>query len=135
MSLTNEILGSQFHLSLSAPMCTKQLFDDIGFLGDTLAAQSILEGTYVFPPDTNRHTRLLLEEPAKIFTTMMVNKIYKMVTLEDFQYWWRSANEDTQSSKYGIHFGHYMAASYSDEVSALHVAKFNLVMKSGVPLE
>ena len=35
------------------PSYSGKLVDDIGFLGDTEAAQQILEGTYEFPEDTD----------------------------------------------------------------------------------
>ena len=51
-------------------MCSGQLFTDIGYIGDTAATKSILEGTYVFPPDTDDPTRFLLLEAANIYKTM-----------------------------------------------------------------
>ena len=54
-------LSERFRLAFTAQCYSGQLFDDIGFVGDTECARQILEGTYVFPPDTDPATRLLLE--------------------------------------------------------------------------
>ena len=55
-------LAERFRLAFTAPICSGKLFDDIGFLGDTEAVEKILLGTYVFPPNCDPATRLLLEE-------------------------------------------------------------------------
>ena len=53
-------LSEGFHLTFSAPCYSGGLFDNIGFIGDTEAARFILEGTYVYPLDTDPETKLLL---------------------------------------------------------------------------
>ena len=64
-------LADRFRLSFTAPCCKLgPLFDDIGFLGDTEAAQQILEGTYIFPPGTDPATKLVLEEAAHTYSEM-----------------------------------------------------------------
>ena len=55
-------LAERFQLAFSAPCMRGKLFDDIGFIGDTTCAQQVLDGTYVFPPDTDRATKFLLEK-------------------------------------------------------------------------
>ena len=55
-------LAERFRLLFTAPYCKPgELFDDIGFHGDSEAAQQILDGTYVFLPNTDPATRLLFE--------------------------------------------------------------------------
>jgi hypothetical protein len=61
-------LTDRFKLARDAPISRGQLFDDIGYLGDTTSTRAILEGTYEFPPEMDPHTRLLLEEAHRIFT-------------------------------------------------------------------
>ena len=106
----------------------------MGFVGDTEAARAILEGTYVYPPGIDPATKLLLEEAAKTYTKMPADEIATYVTVEDFQYYWQRANERISSSYSGLHFGHYKAASFDPELSALHAAKLTLCAKMGVPL-
>ena len=129
-----ETLTSCYRMAYSAPMCDSTIFDDIGFLGDTAAAREILEGTYTFPPGTDKFTINLLQEASKIFTTTSLHKIATMVTMDDFQHWWRKADVNIQSSESGLHFDHYKAISYNNDLSALQVAKFNLAIVSGQPL-
>ena len=47
----------------------------------------------------------------------------------------RPADEDIQSSKSGIHFGHYKAAAYNEYLTSLLEAKLNLILSTGIPLE
>ena len=112
-------LWQRFALGHRDPMCLGQLFTDIGYIGDMAATKSILEGTYVFPPDTDDPTRFLLLEATKIYKTMSGEELSTFVTTSDFQYSWRCANENIQSSRSGLHFGHYKAAAHCDYLSVL----------------
>ena len=49
-------LAERFRLAFSAPCYSGKLFDDIGFMGDTEAAQQILEGTHEFEEGTDPAT-------------------------------------------------------------------------------
>ena len=49
------------------PISSGKLLDDTGYLGATPAVKEILEGTYVYPPGMDKHTRLSLEEAALLF--------------------------------------------------------------------
>ena len=57
------------------------------------------------------------------------------MTPEDFQYFWQTARENTGSSYSGLHFGHYIAASFCTDLSLLHAAKLTICARNGVALE
>ena len=78
-------LSKRFRLAFSAPSCSGPLFDDIGFLGDTVAVQQILEGSYSFPANTDPATKLLLEEAAFTYAKMSTQEVASYATREDFQ--------------------------------------------------
>ena len=134
-----ENLTSHFRMGYIAPMCEGPIFDNVGFLGDTAAACEILEGTYTFPPGTDIFTILLLQgEASRIFTTTTLHSIAPMVTMDDFQHLWHKSDVSIQLSKSGLHFDHYEAISFNDNLSALQVlakSKFNLAIASGKPLQ
>jgi len=118
---------------LSAPACSGKLFDDLGFLGVTESAQQILEGTYIFPEDTDPATILLLEESAITYTKLTKDEVASYVTVDDFQYYWQRANEWISSSFSGLHMGHYKSVSFDPELSALNACKLSLAAKAGLP--
>ena len=127
-------LSERFRLAFTASCYHGQLFDDIGFIGDTECAKQLLEGTYVFPPETDNATRLLFEEVARVYAEMGPDELATYVTVEDYQYYWKRANERISSSYSGLHFGHYKAAAFDDDLSALHAAKLSECAKRGLPL-
>ena len=127
-------IASRYRLARSAPAYSGQLFNDLGFVGDTAAAAAILEGTYVFPPNLDPATRLLLEEAARTFALLSRREVSTYVTVEDFQYYWKRARERTSSSYSGLSFSHYMAAAHDDELSLLHASKLSACAAKGVPL-
>ena len=127
-------LAERFRLAFSAPCMSGQLFDDIGFIGDTECAQQILEGTYVFPPGTDPATQFLLEEAGITYQKMSKEEVAMYVSTEDFQDYWQTANERISSSASGLHFGHYKAASFDRVLSSMHAAKLSACARKGLPL-
>ena len=57
------------------------------------------------------YTKLLRQEVHHIFSRMSKEEVVDFVTTTDFQQFWLHADEEIQSSKSGIHFGHYKAAA------------------------
>ena len=128
-------LTSRFKLARDSPICEGRIFDDVGYLGDTTSTRAILEGTYEFPPEMDPHLRLLLEEAHKVFSQRTTEEISTFVSTEDFQYYWRRADEFVQSSYSNIHFGHYKAIAHDRFLSSLQAAKLSLSARTGIPLD
>jgi hypothetical protein len=61
-------LSECFCLAYSALCYCRQLFDDLGFMGDTDCAQQILEGIYDYPSDTDIWTKKILQETHYTFS-------------------------------------------------------------------
>jgi hypothetical protein len=80
---TAEHLLECFRLAYSAPCYCGQLFDDLGFTGDTICAQKILEGIYDYPPDTDIWTKKNLQEAQISFSQMSGCEIASFITTKD----------------------------------------------------
>jgi hypothetical protein len=104
-------------------------------MGDTKCAQKILEGTYEYPPDTNKWTKRILQEAQITFSQMSGNEIATMITTEDFQNYWQRVDERTLSSFSGITFSHYKAAAFHYMLSAMHAAYLTACTRKGIPLK
>ena len=127
-----ERLRKRFRIAMHAPILQdEQLFKDFGYLGDTEATRQVLEGTYQYPPEMDDHTRLLLEEAHLIYQRMSDEEIHAFIASEDFRFFWQHANEKIQSSESGCHFGHYKAASFDEDITALHCGKLSLAAETG----
>ena len=98
-------------------------------------ADSILDGTIEFPPDTELYTKLLLQEALRIFEQTSRHHLDQFLRTDDFQTWWLRANEDIQSSPSLLHFGHYCCAAHEDYLSTIHTAKLNLALATGIGLD
>jgi hypothetical protein len=88
----------------------------------------------MYPPDLEQVTRLLFKEMTATFATLSPAAIKVYVMPEDFQHFWRTARERTGSSYSGLHFGHYIAASYCLNLSLSHAAKLSICARNGVTL-
>jgi hypothetical protein len=130
----SKTLVERFQSALVADCHRGTFFEDVGHLADDPAAQRILEGTYDYPPDLNPATRLLFEEAAITYPALSPTKVATYVTADDFRHFWQMARESTGLSYSGLHFGHYIAASFCPDLSVLHAAKLSICMRSGVPL-
>lgn len=112
-------LTARFKIDWDPPISKGQLFNDIGYPGDTASTKTILEGTYEFPPNMCPHTRLLCELAHEIFSQKSTEDISTFVQTSDYQYFWKRDDEFIQSSYSHIHFGHYKAAEGDRYLSAL----------------
>jgi hypothetical protein len=129
-----ERLSLQFRLANSAPIYSSSLFEDIGHLGNTQCALDILDGSYAFPPDTDKWTIKILQEAHHTYKLLNSGTIKTTVTIEEYQDYWQRSDEAISSSYSRGHRGHYKAASYSRDLTALQAAKLSACTKKGVPL-
>jgi hypothetical protein len=112
-----------------------QLHGNFGFLANTVLADQVLQGSYIYPENMDTHyTKLLLQEARHTFHRLSKEEVVDFVSTTDFQSYWRHANENIQSSKSGCHFGQYKAASFDRYLSAMHTAKVTLAASTGTPL-
>ncbi len=64
-------ISCQYKTSQGAPIIQDAcLHADFGFLADTEATDRVLQGTYEYPPDMDRSTKLHLQEGHHIFSCM-----------------------------------------------------------------
>jgi hypothetical protein len=127
-------LSKRFWLAYLAPVFLSEIMNDIGYLGDTQHARVILEGTYTYSPDTDQWTMKILKEAHMSYQQLSNKSIDTTVSIFDFQDYWQGANEAISSLYSRIHFGHYKAASFDKNLSALHAAKLSACAKKGIPL-
>jgi hypothetical protein len=111
-----------------------QLHGNFGFLANTVLADQVLQGSYIYPKNMDTHTKPLLQEARRIFHRLLKEEVVDFVSTNDFQSYWQHANEDIQSPKSGCHSGHYKATSFDRYLSAMHAAKLTLVASTGKPL-
>jgi hypothetical protein len=110
------------------------LHGNFGFLENTVLADQVLQGSYIYPKNMDTHTKLLLQEAHYSFHRLSKEEVVDFVLTTYFQSYWQHANEDTQSSESGCHFRHYKAASFDRYLSAMHAAKLTLAASIGIPL-
>jgi len=132
---TSDHLSQCFHLAHSAPCYRGQLFDDLGFTGDTECTQKILEGTYKYPPDTDEWTKKILQEAHITFTQISGAEIGTSITTGNFQNYWQRVDERISSSFSGVMFSHYKAAASHSMLSAMHAAYLTACARKGIPLK
>jgi hypothetical protein len=77
------IILEWFQSSLVAQCHRGKLFEDIGHLANSPAAQQILEGTYEYPDDLDPATRLLFKEALAAYKALSPTKVATYVTLAD----------------------------------------------------
>jgi hypothetical protein len=118
-----EHLSLRFHHAYSAPIYNSFMLQELGPLGDTDYALDILNSTYEYPPDTDIWTVKYFEEAQQTYALLGQEEIDTTISVADFQSFWQRADEKVSSLFSGGHFGHYKAASYSKDLSALHAAK------------
>jgi hypothetical protein len=129
---TSGHLSEHFCLAYSALCYHGQLFDDLGFMGDTDCAKQILEGSYNYPLDTGIWTKKILQEAHYTFSKMSGTEIAATIITEDFQYFWQRVDERTSSSFNGITFLHEKAVALHPMLAVMHAAYLMACALKGV---
>jgi hypothetical protein len=131
---TSDHLSEHFHLAYSALCYQGQLFDDLGFMGDTECSKQILKGTYDYPPDTNVCTKKILWEAHYNFSHISCAKITTTISTTDFQKYWIKVDKRMSSSFSGVTFLHYKAAASHSMLLVMHTVYLSACARKGIPL-
>ncbi len=134
-AIFTEVHGSRYTLAQGAPICQGKLFKDCGYLANTAAAEEVLNGSYLPPPNCNAATRDLFTEVAAIQQTIPPDSVSHIITPEQWKRYWKVVNEEMSSSESGIHFGHYIVGSRSDIIANYHAAQVTVVLAHAIQLE
>ena len=116
----------RFLLAKSSPLSSGRLYEDLGYIAGTEAAQKILGGTYVPPPGTDEHTVNLLFEIAEVAKHIRQGSVILEIKVDDFIYYQKKVKEKMLSSLSGRHFGHYRAATSHQGISNVHAVMTQL---------
>ena len=83
-----------FRLMEDMPPMQEPLLSELGYLADMLAAEQILNGTYVCPPGTDNFTQDFLacmQCPPSMGPEDQISMVF---TMEDFQAYWKSQRKE-----------------------------------------
>ena len=120
---------SRFDQAADTPFLNKPLFSLIGKLGEGPGTQAILNGEFDQPeiPDQMKE---LLQHLHKC--TRPQEETFPQFTRESYREVWSKAKEITSSSsQYQLHFGHYMAACWDDDLTDFHATMADITLCSG----
>jgi len=134
-AIFNEVHRKRYNLAEEAPICQGALHGQFGYSATSPTAQSVLDGTYEFPPEVDAATRELFEESAQIRGMVPSDSVDGLILRECWQQQWKKVKEDTSSSQSGLHFGHYIAGTDCDYISQFHALRVSLALKKGIALE
>ena len=112
------------------PCMVNPLKDALGYLGNTRAADEILNGTYTYPTGTGRYSIELLQEFARKedFSSPPPSSI---MSTQDFVQGWKKMKEQTSSGISGLHFGHLKACTFSTMLSNFEATLSHIPFTTG----
>ena len=109
-----------FNLVEEALICQGILRGQFGYTATSTAAQSVLDGSYVFPPEIDAASKELFKEIAQIRDTVPSDSVNSIIPRERWQQRWLKVRGDTSLSLSGLHVGHYIAGAKCDYISQFH---------------
>jgi hypothetical protein len=134
-AIFTEIHRKRYNLAEEAPICCGALRGQFGYISTSPTAQTVQDGTYVFPPDMDKATKELFVEIAQIQSIVPPNSVSGVILRERWQQWWKRVKEETSSSQSGLHFGHYIVGADCKYTSQFHALRASLALKKGIVLE
>jgi len=127
-------LQTRFTRVHGSPFLKPPLAPLVGAFGTGLAPNEILNGTFMFPPNTNHHTCLFIEALQFPSAEARVSQVSLVFWPEEYIAHWKGAKERTSSSPSGLHFGHYKSATYSAQIAHLHARFTQLIFMMGLSI-
>ena len=88
-AIFNKVHRKQYNLAEDAPICQGVLREQFGYTATSPTAQSVLEGTYKFPPDMDSATKKLFEEIAHIREMVPLDSVNGLISQESWQQRWK----------------------------------------------
>ncbi len=131
-SIISEVHNKQYIMANRAPICQSPLAQKFGHMSEGPAAGEVLAGTYN-GVGIDCATADILAEVAQTRSCIQANSVSTVVGRQDWQNYWRAADERTSSSRSGLHFGHYKAGADSTYISHFHAAKTTVALTLGTP--
>jgi hypothetical protein len=121
---------SKYRQTENTPCMTGQLVQDIGYLGNTGAAQQILDGTYATPPGTNRYTEEYIQQLRYDPRAHNDPPIATLPTSEYVQ-GWKKKKEFTSAGKSGWTFSHSKTCALHKESADFEAAMAHIPYITG----
>jgi hypothetical protein len=134
-AIFTEVHWKRYNLAEEALICRGALRGQFGYISTSPTAQTILDGTYNFPPNMDEATKELFVENAQIQSIVPPNSVSGVILRERWQQRWKRVKEDTSSSQSGLHFGHYVAGADCKYTSQFHALCISPALRKGIVLE
>ena len=119
---------NRFNQAGNCPFLQLPLSEAVGPIGLGVGATEILDGTFN-TSGVDPFTNQLIDQmkKPKNWSEISVDESF-----EEYQRGWQRARENTSSGPSGIHFGHFIAATYDDDVGTIHWLMSKIAMKRGI---
>jgi exonuclease III len=115
-----------------SPFLQPPLLDLFGFIGNSDAADQVLQGTFVPPPGTDRCTVLLLNHMVR---PPNMPSSPTLISTSSNSSAWKKAKEYTTGGKSMIHFGMFKAQASHPVLCAFDASKRSVFYQSGATLD
>ena len=125
----NDSNRKKFQQTSNTPPMSGDLVHDLGYTGNSIACQDILNGTYEPPDDVDEYTKEYLRHLKKPLN--IVNPPEAIITTDDYQQVWKKSKERTSAGISGIHFGHMKACAEDDTLAAFEATMCHIPYTTG----
>jgi hypothetical protein len=126
-AIFDNIHCNQFFLAEAAPICAGSLHGQYGYNAERRTANSILSGTYEYPPDFDLAMQEICKECACIRCMIPKDSLCTDISKEDWRLLWKGHQESTSYLELGLQFDHYIAFCSSDHILYFHPLKAMLI--------
>jgi hypothetical protein len=133
-AIGKEVHQSRYHLAEEAPICQGEPRGKLGYKAKSLAAQSVLNGTFCFTDSFDHATQRLCNSIAHFPNIIPQDFVDRIISCEIWQQRRRRKREDTSSSVSTLHFGHYITGADNDHIFDFCALKTSLALVHGISL-
>jgi hypothetical protein len=110
-------------------------FKIFGCTATTPASRTVLDSTYVSPPNSDTATLELFAEIAHIRRLVPAGSVSIFITPEQWKQYWKIVNKKTSLSESGIHFGYYIVRCKLVIISHYHASRVTVMLVHAIQLK
>lgn len=121
----------KYHQTNNTPCLQQPLRELLGRVGETEFAQSILDGTFVAPDNTDPYVIELFKE-LKRDDRIEGETMKAEITSDMFVTGWKKMKEQTSAGISGLHFGHLKTVTYSKYLTQIESSISHIPFRTGM---
>jgi hypothetical protein len=126
-----EVNSKKYQQCDASRFLQEPLLSLLGYTGQSEHTESVLDGSFVSPPNTNQYSALLLQHMQRPPSMSLVTDLPDRISTPEHMSNWKRAKEYTSSGISGVHFGMFKSQATDPDLASFDAARRSIMYQTG----